>query len=184
VNAWRRFIPASYVGVVTPYKTACGKASHLSHRRFSAPGTSPLLRSALKSQTVRTDMKESHRHYQFGTFNERLENLCMLFEIAPPEIVYEDGEPTLTDGLMDWIKTNEVNMDWLFVGSPCAMLRVWAKDRGRTRRILEINSQLEPEVQQGLLALLKAVVDHNLPIADSMAVFDGVVKEFRAAKVV
>jgi hypothetical protein len=57
---------------------------------------------------------------------------------------------------------------------------MWAKDRAQERQMLEINSQLEPEVQQGLLALLKAVVDHNLPVAESMAVFDGVVKEFRA----
>tara|TARA_R110002051_G_C8765357_1_gene502445 strand:- start:2089 stop:2517 length:429 start_codon:yes stop_codon:yes gene_type:complete len=132
--------------------------------------------------TDSTLLKTSH-HYKFGTFNERLEHLCMLFEIAPPEIVFEDGEPTLTDPFMEWIKANEVNMDWLFAGSPCAMLREWNKARGQERRMLDINSQLEPEVQQALLALLKAVVDHNLPIEESLAVFDGVVKEFRAAKV-
>jgi hypothetical protein len=129
-----------------------------------------------------TTLPESHRHYEFGTFNKRLEHLCMLFEITPPEMVYEDGEPTLTEPLIDWIKANDVNMGWLFVGSPCEMLCEWAKRRGQEREALEIKVLLEPEVQQGLLALFQAVVDNNLPIAESMAVFDGVVKELRAAK--
>lgn len=128
-------------------------------------------------------MKKSHRHYEFGTFNERLEHFCVLFEIDPPEITYEDGEPTLTDALMDWIKETNANMDWLFAGSPCAMLREWVKARGQEREILEINRQLEPEVQAGILALLKAVVDHKLPIEEPFQIFDKVVKDWRAKKV-
>lgn len=124
---------------------------------------------------------KTHRDYEFGTFDGRLAHLCDLFEIDPPEIVYEDGQPTVTDGLMDWLKANNINLDWLFVGSPCSMLREWAKARGQEREIVEINEKLEPEVQAGMLALLKAVVTHKLPIEESLAIFDEVVREFRAA---
>ena len=127
-------------------------------------------------------MTKSHRHYEFGRFQERLEHFCVLFEIDPPGILYEDGEPTLTDLLMEWIKETNANMDWLFAGSPCAMLRAWAKDRASEREMLEINRQLEPEVQAGLLTLLESVVTHKLPMEESLAVFDKVVKDWRAKK--
>lgn len=52
VNAWRRFTPTDYVGVLALYKTARGKTSCLSHRRFLAPGASPLLVAAQAGQIV------------------------------------------------------------------------------------------------------------------------------------
>lgn len=127
-------------------------------------------------------MKQSHRHYEFGTFEERLEHFCMLFKCNKPEILYEDGEPQLTDSLMDWIKENEANMDWLFAGNPSAMLSQWSKEQKRERRIVDLNKKLEPEKQAGFLALLTAVVEHNLPIEEPLQIFDKVVKEWRASK--
>jgi hypothetical protein len=129
-----------------------------------------------------TSLPESHLHYEFGTFNERLEHLCMLFEITPPEMVYEDDEPTLTEPLIDWIKASEVNMDWLFVGNPCEMLCEWAKRRGQERETLEIKVLLEPEVQAGMLAFLRSVVIHGVSMKEAEPVFAEVVREFRAQK--
>lgn len=125
-------------------------------------------------------MKESHRHYEFGSLDERLEHICMLFEIDPPEIVYDKGEPTLTEPLLEWIKANEVNMDWLFAGSPCAMLREWSKARKQEKAIVEANHKLEPEVQAGMLAFLRAVVVHGVPMEEAEPLFSQVVKEFRS----
>lgn len=125
-------------------------------------------------------MSKTHFHYEFGTFEERLNHICALFEVDAPEVVYEDGKPTLTDGFIGWIEEHSVNMDWLFGGSPCVMLKKWSEDQKKERKFLEINRQLEPEIQVGLLALLKAVVHHKLPMSESLAVFDQVVKEVRS----
>ena len=127
-------------------------------------------------------MTKSHRHYEFGDFQERLAHMCALFEIDPPEITYEDGEPTMTDGFMGWIESHNVNMDWLFAGSPCAVLREWTKARGQEREILEINVQLEPEVQAGMLAFLRAVVIHGVAMKEAEPLFAQVLQEFRASQ--
>jgi hypothetical protein len=94
-------------------------------------------------------------------------------------MAYEDGEPLLTDTLAAWIKEHEVNMDWLFVGSPCAMLRQWAKARSQERQIIEINRQLEPEIQAGMLAYLRAVVIHGIPVEEAEPLMAQVVQEYR-----
>ncbi|MEM9966486.1 MAG: hypothetical protein AAF755_00150 [Pseudomonadota bacterium] len=125
---------------------------------------------------------QASRHYTFGTFDERLAHICAALEIDPPKIAYGDGEVLLTDALMGWIETHEVNMDWLFSGNPCAMVRTWSKSRGGGRRLLEIEKQLEPEVQAGMRALLRAVVENKLPIEEPLQIFDKVVKDWRAAQ--
>lgn len=127
-------------------------------------------------------MSKSHRHYEFGTFAERMEHACALFETDPPEIIYEDGEPTMTDPFMQWIKEHGVNMDWLFAGSPCSMLRQFAKQRAFDAKVLGINRQLDPEVQAGLLAFLRAVVIHGVPMEDAEPLFSEVMKEFQASQ--
>lgn len=125
-------------------------------------------------------MPKPHHHYEFGDFEERLAHFCVLFEIEPPQILYEDGEPTLTDSFMDWIKETNADMNWLFAGSPCSMLREWTNARKQERRLLELKRQLEPEVQAGMLALMTAVVEHGLPIEEPLEIFDKVVSDWRA----
>lgn len=126
-------------------------------------------------------MIKPNREYEFGTFRERLDHFCALFDVAPPEIVYERGEPIFTDPLAKWVHETNANMDWLFCGSPCAMLREWANSRSRKRNMAEINQQLEPEVRAGLFALLIAVVENKLPIEEPLQVFGKVVEDWRAA---
>ena len=100
---------------------------------------------------------ETHRHYEFGTFDQRLAHFCALFEIDPPEIVYEDGEPTLTAPIMSWIKTHRVNMDWLFTGSPCAMLREWSKSQSLEEEALNAFRQLDPAARETLFSALRSM---------------------------
>jgi hypothetical protein len=51
------------------------------------------------------------------------------------------------------------------------------------REILEINVQLEPEVQAGMLAFLRAVVIRGVAMKEAEPLFAQVVQEFRAGKV-
>ncbi|WP_050525519.1 hypothetical protein [Pseudorhodobacter aquimaris] len=111
----------------------------------------PILGNAPGLPTV----PETHRHYEFGTFKERLAHTCALFEIDPPKITYEDGEPTLTEPFMQWIGDHNVNMDWLFGGSPCAMLREWSKARSLEREELKAIRALDPSARAALLKKLQ-----------------------------
>ncbi|MEM9899913.1 MAG: hypothetical protein AAF865_01100 [Pseudomonadota bacterium] len=120
--------------------------------------------------------------YRFGTFNERLDHLCALFEAEPPEIAYEDGRPLLTDPLADWMKENHANWDWLFMGSPSGLLRAWVQARGEERQFIDLTQKLEPELRNGLLALMRAVVEHDLPIEEPLRIFDQVMKDWRAKR--
>lgn len=126
-----------------------------------------------------SSMTMPHGQYNFGTFEERLQHLCALFEVDPPELVYEDGQPMLTDSLMEWIKEHTVNMDWLFAGSPCALLREWTKARKQTNELMEITKKFEPEVRNAFLALLRAVTVHDVPVEEAWPLFSQVVEEFR-----
>jgi len=127
-------------------------------------------------------MKKSPNDYQFGTFDERLEHFCALFEIEPPEIVFEDGEPTATQPLMDWVAETHVCMDWLFMGRPDDMLKEWSKTSKDKREIVDVVTSLDPEVKRGLVAMAVAIVEHGLPMEESMQVFHEVVQEWRAKK--
>ncbi|MEM9394408.1 MAG: hypothetical protein AAGA38_11150 [Pseudomonadota bacterium] len=93
-------------------------------------------------------MTTPNYRYEFGAFDECLEHFCAPFEIDPPESVYEDGEPTLTDPLMDWITQNNANMNWLFAGSSSAILREWmdtgAKERKFVLSVLGSNLRCRP----------------------------------------
>ncbi len=53
-------MPTGYVGVVAPYKTACGKTLRLSHGRFLTPRRQSVAGRALRSQTVRIDMTNTN----------------------------------------------------------------------------------------------------------------------------
>lgn len=126
-------------------------------------------------------MKDSHRHYRFGTFEERLAHFCDLQEINPPEIVYEDGEPTLTEDLANWLYEQNAEMNWLLLGNPSIALSDWSKRHGEEKTIVEYMKPMEPEVRAGFLAMLKAVTQQRLPMDEALAAFDEVVKEHREA---
>lgn len=90
----------------------------------------------MPADLTRVSTPETHMNYEFGTFAERLAHICMLHEIASPKIVYEDSEPILTGPLSEWIKAHKINMDWLFVGNPSAVLKAWSngqRDKGEFR---------------------------------------------------
>ncbi|MDU9005736.1 hypothetical protein [Sedimentitalea todarodis] len=125
---------------------------------------------------------ESHRHYEFGTFAERLEHFCMLFEVDPPEIVYEDGEPTLTKALIEWSSIHSANMNWLIGGSPCTMLKDYAKNVESKIKLVGDFQKMVPEVQTGFLAYLRAVVIHGIPMKEAEPLLTQVLEEFRASE--
>ncbi len=75
-------------------------------------------------------------------------------------------------------------MDWLFAGCPIGILRSWTERERSNRSVAEnICSKLEPELQKGMLALLTAVVNHNLPMEETLQIFDQVMKDWRATKI-
>ncbi len=129
-------------------------------------------------------MKSSHRHYEFGTFAERLEHACMLFEIAPPALEYEGDSPEITTPLMTWLKTHAIDMDWLFAGSPSGILKRETERRKSEGKFVEHCEKMEPEVRDGFLVLMQAVIWHDLPMKEAHAVFAQVAAEFRANRAV
>ena len=74
----------------------------------------------------------SHRHYQFGTFEERLKHASMVFESEPPEVEYEDGHPGMSDAMLAWIKDHEISIDWLYAGTPSPMMIELSRARKNT----------------------------------------------------
>ena len=124
-------------------------------------------------------MTMPHGQYNFGTFEERLQHLCALLEVDRPELAYEDGQPMMTDALMNWMQYHNVNMDWLFAGSPCALLREWMRAQKQSLELLDVTRKFEPEVRNGFLALLRAVTVHDVPVEEAWPLFSQVVEEFR-----
>lgn len=131
---------------------------------------------------MRSTMKQSTRDFEFGTFDERMDHFCALFETDPPEIVYEDGEVMYTQPLADWLAKHGADSDWLFLGQPSDLLVDQARSQANARKFAETRGRLEPEVQKGLVAVLRAVVEHGLPLEPSFEVFVKVVEDWRAAK--
>lgn len=129
-----------------------------------------------------TDIAKSTVSYEFGTFAERLDHFCRLLDVEPPAIEYEDGKPLLTEPLWEWVKQTKANENWLFTGCTGELLREWVKMRSREREITEVIEKLEPELQNGMLALMKAVIKHNLPLEEPLQIFDQVVADWRASK--
>ncbi|MDU9004040.1 hypothetical protein [Sedimentitalea todarodis] len=127
-------------------------------------------------------MTKSHRDHEFGTFAERIEHACALFETNPPELTYEDGEPMLTEPLISWACERGICMNWLVGGNPSEIVKRDAKDRKENQEILEAHKQLAPEVQTAFVALLRAVVIHGIPVKEAEPLFAQVVAEFHAGK--
>lgn len=100
--------------------------------------------------------------YEFGTFADRLSHACATLEVEPPHVDYEDGEPLLTDVLMAWVKENTVNVDWLFCGSPDALVKTWARTHKTEREILEYVGTLD-EVEKNIFhAGIKMMVSRKM----------------------
>jgi hypothetical protein len=75
---------------------------------------------------MKTETKKlTSRDYTFGTFQDRLDHICLLFDTNALEIKFEDGasQPLLSDELMEWIEKHNLSMDWLFVGNPDGLLK-------------------------------------------------------------
>ena len=128
-------------------------------------------------------MPKSHREYKFGTFDERLDHFCALFEIDRPEFNYdEDGEPLLTDSLMEWVKEHKVNMDWLFAGSPCSMIQDFAKKRAQEAELTKFITDYD-ETEQGLLRMaMQAHICDGMDFDGAMQAWKQAMKEYRAMK--
>lgn len=125
----------------------------------------------------------SHMRFEFGTFDERLAHICAVFEIEAPDFPIDNSlSETLTDKNMAWIKEHNINMDWLFAGSPSFLIKHSAKRETDVKKFTDTITQLEPEIVKGLHALMYSVTIHDIPMKEATAVFDAVVKEFRAIK--
>lgn len=172
----------TYVGVMALYKTPWGKSSCPSRGGFSAPRRQSAAGMALKSHNRESTMTKAPSNFEFGTFDERVEHFCAVLEIDPPEMVYEDGEPMLTQPLADWLAEHGADAGWVFLGEPSKLLVDQARSQVNARKFAETSGILEPEVQNGLLAVLRAVVDHGLPLEPSFEIFVKVVEDWRAAK--
>lgn len=120
---------------------------------------------------------------KFGTLEERLAHYCAVFEIERPEIVYEDDSPVLTDHLYAWIIKYDVSFDWLFLGDPKSMICQSVIAQKQARRFQDAIDQLEPEAQKGMTALIKAVVENDLPMGNALELFADAVKDWRAPRV-
>ena len=108
---------------------------------------------------MKTDNKKpSSRHYNFGTFEDRLEHICLLFGAKRPAIEYDrrvdSKHPLLADGLMGFIERYEVCMDWLFIGSPDGLLKHWAS---RKNSIDYISAEMHNLDADGLRELLDSI---------------------------
>lgn len=122
---------------------------------------------------------QSHRHFEFGTFGERIEHACALFESSPPELTHEAGEPILTDSLLAWAHEQGICMNWLLGGDPSEIIKRDAKVRKADREIFEGYQKFVPEVQRAFVAYLRAVVIHGIPMKEAEPLFAQVLEEFR-----
>ena len=76
---------------------------------------------------MKTEKKS--RDYTFGTFEDRLDHVCLVFNAEPPKLDYGESSeyPFLDDELMAWLIEHDICMDWLFAGSPDGLLRHWSE---------------------------------------------------------
>ena len=95
---------------------------------------------------------------------------------------HKDDLPLLTDDFYQWLLEHHICFHWLFVGDPRSLLIDWTEGQKRRGKLIEVTSQLEPEVQKALTALIKAVVDSDLPMEGALEVFSDAVKDWRARK--
>lgn len=132
-----------------------------------------------------TALPESHRHYQFGDFQERLAHVCDLLEIETPEFPVDDeGDVLMSEEVSSLLSEHQVCANWLFIGNPSSILEVAINNRKSAREFCKHLDQLEPEVAVGFEALLRSVVMHGIEIGSALEVFDGIVKEHRSTKLV
>ncbi|MEX0285103.1 MAG: hypothetical protein AB3N23_10870 [Paracoccaceae bacterium] len=127
-----------------------------------------------------TETPKLSRHYKFGTFAERLDHICALFDTEPPAIEYDqDGIAIMSDELLDFGTTHEINLDWLFIGNPDGLLCAWARSREQDAEMVKAARKLEPKVRQGLYALTKAIVAHNIDAEIAVDEFGKAVRDWR-----
>lgn len=125
-------------------------------------------------------MKKSHRHYEFGTFEERLAHVCALLEIEDPGLNFDkDSTVSINEDIIAWTHVNGINLEWLLIGNPSFIVMSDVEKRLQVFDIIEVTSKIEPELRVGLRAFLRAVVFHSVPIDEAYDVFSEVVKEFR-----
>lgn len=71
-----------------------------------------------------------HNHYEFGTLEQRLDHACALMDIERPQIAFDDD---LIQENVEWFSKNNINMDWVLIGSPCGLLRNWASSKAQDK---------------------------------------------------
>ena len=95
----------------------------------------------------------------FGTFDQRLDHICAVLNVEPPQLEFDeagDGRcPLLTDELWRWLESNEVNLDWFFCGHADGLIRSYAKRKTGLGYIIEQVHKLPKSELEPLLAVLK-----------------------------
>lgn len=122
---------------------------------------------------------KNHQSFKFGTFEERLAHACVVFEVDPPEIEYEDGHPAVSDPLVEWVSEHEINLDWLLTGDASWLLKLWSRDRKNEKRFIDMHRSFSPEIKSAFELALKGVVFHGLPVEEAMALVGTAVDEVR-----
>ena len=97
--------------------------------------------------------------FSFGTFEQRLEHICAILNVDPPQLKFDEaGEgrcPLLTDELWLWIESHEINFDWFFRGNADALILSYAKRKTGLGYIIEQVHKLPKSELEPLLAVLK-----------------------------
>lgn len=101
----------------------------------------------------------SSRHYKFGTFEDRLEHICLLFDTEGPNIEYEENTDValLSDNLIAWIEQYEICMDWLFLGNPDGLLKHWASRKNSFEYIISEVFKLDADGLREVIEFIEEI---------------------------
>ena len=94
----------------------------------------------------------------FGTFNQRLDHICAILNIDPPQLDFDEASegrcPLLTDNLWRWIESNGISLEWLYRGNADHLIVSHSRRETRFGYLLEqVHKLPESELEPLLTAL-------------------------------
>lgn len=114
------------------------------------------------------------------TMEGRIAQWCAWFDVAPPDLSWRTGGEAAEGVLLDWSRDAGANLDWIILGDPRGMARLWREHEANLREFKAVVLPLELAELKLLTGIARLILEDLIAPEDAPALAREALRQHRA----
>lgn len=115
------------------------------------------------------------------TMEGRIAQWCAWFDVPPPAPSWRTGGEAAEGVLLDWSRGAGANLDWIVLGDPRGMARLWWDHEANLRQFKAVVLQLDVAELKLLTGIARLILEDLIAPEDAPALAREALRQHRAA---